>query len=161
MLKRIIDRFALILWIILSTTYLLSLFTNIEISSSTLRNICFLLSISGLILFTLRLFRVKLKERIYRIVIFFSILIGGFVITWLQWTGDWKTQTILFENGHFKNKTIEFQMQDKGALGYNKRIVEVTNLTGFLKIIEPIDTINLGLPWIKVDKEINELNLKY
>jgi hypothetical protein len=51
-------------------------------------------------------------------------------------------------------------MQDKGALGYNRRIVEVTNLAGFLRIIEPIDTATVGLPWFKVDKHINELKLK-
>ncbi|QQS51001.1 MAG: hypothetical protein IPM71_15730 [Bacteroidota bacterium] len=161
MIKKIIDRFALVLWIILSATYLLSLFTSIEISSLTLRNICFLTTISGLILIILRLLKIKLKENIYRIVIFSSILIGGFVITWFKWTGDWKTQTIIYENGHISCKTIEFQMHDKGALGYNKRIVEVTKLTGFLKLIEPIDTADIGLPWIKVDKEINELKIKY
>lgn len=161
MIKKIIERFALILWIILSITYLSSLFTNVEISSSTLRNICFLMTISGILLIILRLFKIKLKENIYRIVIFTSILIGGVIITWFDFTGDWKTQTIIFENGHLSCKTIEFQMQDKGALGYNKRIVEVTKLTRFLKWVEPVDTTNIGLPWFKVDKEINELKLKY
>ncbi len=89
-----------------------------------------------------------------------SLIVGGFIITWFDWTGAWKTQTIIYKHGHFKFKTIEFQMQDKGALGYNQRTVEVTNLAGFLRIIEPIDTALVGLPWIKVDKDINELKLK-
>ena len=51
-------------------------------------------------------------------------------------------------------------IKNKGALGYNRRIVEVTNLAGFLRIIEPIDTATVGLPWFKVDKHSNELKLK-
>ncbi len=52
-------------------------------------------------------------------------------------------------------------MQDNGVLGYNRRIVEVTKLTSFLKIIESVDTSKTELPWIKVNKDINELELKY
>ena len=77
-----------------------------------------------------------------------------------KWNGDWKTQTIIYENGHFNNKTIEFQMQDKGALGYNRRIVEVTKFTFFLKLIEQVDTTEIDLPWILVNKDVNELRLK-
>ena len=77
-----------------------------------------------------------------------------------SWNGDWKTQTIIYENGHFDNKTIEFQMQDKGALGYNRRIVEVTKFTFFLKLIEQVDTTEIDLPWILVNKDVNELRLK-
>ena len=53
-------------------------------------------------------------------------------------------------------------MQDVGALGYNKRTVEVTYLTGLFMIVEPVEN-NIGerVEWVKVDKEVNELGLKF
>jgi hypothetical protein len=118
------------------------------------------MTILGFVFLILRILRIKISEKINRIVIIPLVLIGGLVITSFDWVGTWKTQTILYNHGHFKFKTIESQMQDKGALGYNRRIVEVTKLAGFLRIIEPVDTAKVGLPWIKVDKDINELKLK-
>jgi hypothetical protein len=82
------------------------------------------------------------------------------IIEKTDWTGDWKTHTIIYEHGHLKNKTIEFQMQDKGALCYNRRIVEVTRINGFIEYVAPIDTSKVSLPWIKVNKDINEIGLK-
>ena len=41
----------------------------------------------------------------------------------------WKTQKVIYQNGHLNFKKVEFQMQDIGALGYNKRTVEVIYLT--------------------------------
>lgn len=75
--------------------------------------------------------------------------------------GAWKTQTILYENGHLRFKTIEIQMQDIGALGYNKRTVEVFYLTKLFMIIkDPPRDIDSKVEWIKVDNDINELKLK-
>ena len=75
--------------------------------------------------------------------------------------GAWKTQTILYENGHLRFKTIEFQMQDLGALGYNKRTVEVFYLTKLFIIIKDLpEDIDSKVEWIKVDKDINALKLK-
>nr|WP_321412714.1 hypothetical protein [uncultured Carboxylicivirga sp.] len=51
-------------------------------------------------------------------------------------------------------------MLDLGSLGYNRRIVEVTKLTFFIRYVEPIDTSMISAPWIKANKQINELKLK-
>ena len=52
-------------------------------------------------------------------------------------------------------------MQDIGALGYNKRTVEVIYLTDLFMIVKPvIDDINQRVEWIKVNQEINELGIK-
>lgn len=160
MIKRIIDKVIEIIWIGLSLLFLLTIFTKLEFSSSTIRNVSFLLTISGFTFLMLRILKVKISEKINRIVVMLTLVVCGFIITWFGWTGAWMTQTIIYKHGHFKFKTIEFQMQDKGALGYNRRIVEVTKLTGLLSIIEPIDTAKIELPWIKVDMNINELRLK-
>jgi len=160
MIKKIVDRIIDVFWIGFSLLFLLSLMIQLEFSSPTIRNIAFLLTLSGFALLILKISKIEISEKVNRIVFISSLIIGGFIITWFDWTGAWKTQTIIYNHGHFKFKTIEFQMQDKGALGYNRRTVEVTNLAGFLKIVEPIDTASVGLPWIKVDKDINELKLR-
>ena len=53
-------------------------------------------------------------------------------------------------------------MQDVGALGYNKRTVEVIYLTDLFMIVIPVEKdIHERIEWIKVDQEINELGLKF
>lgn len=77
-------------------------------------------------------------------------------------TGAWRTQTILYKNRHLSFKTIEFQMQDVGALDYNKRTVEVFYLTPFFMITSEFpNDIDKRVEWVKVDKEVNELGLKF
>jgi len=76
-------------------------------------------------------------------------------------TGAWRTQTILYQNGHLSFKTVEFQMQDVGALGYNKRTVEVFYLTPLFMITSEVpNDIDKRVEWVKVDKDVNELGLK-
>ena len=77
-------------------------------------------------------------------------------------SSSWKTQKVIYQNGHLSFKKVEFQMQDIGALGYNKRTVEATYLTDLFMIISPVENdIEERVEWIKVDKEINELGIKY
>ncbi|RYE57188.1 MAG: hypothetical protein EOP48_06360 [Sphingobacteriales bacterium] len=77
-------------------------------------------------------------------------------------SGAWCTQTVMYEHGHFSFKTIEFQMQDLGALGYKSRTVEVLYLTPLFIIINDFPcNVEPQTEWIKVDKDINELGLKY
>ena len=77
-------------------------------------------------------------------------------------TGAWRTQTILYQNGHLSFKAIEFQMQDVGAFGYNKRTVQVFYLTPLFMITSEVPTdIEKRIEWVKVDKEVNELGLKF
>ncbi|HMS68166.1 MAG TPA: hypothetical protein PKD18_08505 [Saprospiraceae bacterium] len=76
-------------------------------------------------------------------------------------SATWRTQKILYQNGHLSFKTIEFQMQDVGALGYNKRTVEVFYLTPFFMITSEVpNDIDKRVEWVKIDKEVNELGLK-
>ncbi len=77
-------------------------------------------------------------------------------------TASWKTQTILYQNTQHSFRSVEFQMQDFGALGYNKRSVSVFYFTSFFTITSEIPKdIEKRVEWIKVDKEINELDLKF
>ena len=77
-------------------------------------------------------------------------------------SSSWKTQKIIYQNGHLNFKKVEFQMQDVGAFGYNKRTVEVTYLTNLFMIVSPLEKdIDKRVEWVKVDKEVNELGLKF
>ncbi|MBS2214053.1 hypothetical protein KEM09_21790 [Carboxylicivirga mesophila] len=161
MIKKTINFLILIFWTIASIVWIISMFTDLVITKEIIRNISAVLTIAGIIYGLLHFMPFKKPKNFVGIVTVSAVLITGITTEIFNWNGDWKTQTILYENGQFEFKTIEFQMQDKGALGYNRRIVEVTKLTSFLSIIEPVDTSSTELPWIKVDKEINELGLKY
>jgi hypothetical protein len=75
---------------------------------------------------------------------------------------SWSTQKIIYEHGHLNFKTVEFQMQDNGSFGYNRRTVEVTYITNLAMIIDSVDNdIDKKIEWIKTDKIINELELKF
>lgn len=75
--------------------------------------------------------------------------------------GAWQTQKFLYQNGHLSFKTVEFQMQDVGALVYNKRTVEVLYLTPFFMTTSEVpNDIDKRVEWVKVDKVANELGLK-
>jgi hypothetical protein len=70
----------------------------------------------------------------------------------------WKTQKVMYQNKHLNYKKVEFQVQDIGALGYNKRTVEVLYLTDWFMIVDHITkNIDKRVEWIKVDKEVNKL----
>ncbi len=83
-----------------------------------------------------------------------------FFVTFFSGSG-WKTQNILFRNKENSKIRIEFQMEDVGAFGYQRRIVKVE--PGLLfDSIDRIDTISLNkADWKQVDELVNEMNLKF
>ncbi len=160
MIKKISYIMAIPIWIAASFILILSLLTQIEITNTLIRNLCLIVSFSGVLFVNISLLFPKKPKATMAAIIISFVCISVYLKEEFKWNGDWKTQTIIYENGHFNNKTIEFQMQDKGALGNNRRIVEVTKFTFFLKLIEPVDTTKIDLPWILVNKHVNELRLK-
>ncbi|WP_224994341.1 hypothetical protein [Cesiribacter sp. SM1] len=83
------------------------------------------------------------------------------VRSFIVWGGNWKTQTVVYQNLHLPNRTVEFQMQDIGARGYNRRTVDRIKLFPFIDWIRDIDDANIDTgTWKKVDIDINEIGLK-
>lgn len=79
----------------------------------------------------------------------------------LSSTSAWQTQTVLYKNGHLSFRTIEFQMQDRGAMGYYKRTIEVCYLTPFFMVTSEVpNKVDLRSEWVKVDQDVNEFGLK-
>lgn len=147
--------------------FLISTSENIDIKSEfVLHFIENVVTVGALFLLVWNLIMLKGKKlriisSITFIILFLGLFYNYFDRLWYL-SSPWKTQTILYENNHLNIKKIEFQMQDMGALGYNKRIVQVTYLTKYLMIVSEIDTGNVNtLEWSKVNKEINELELKF
>jgi hypothetical protein len=147
--------------------FFLDSLTSLEIKSQGLKTFVYF----GLLLGTpltlvWNFFVIKTKTKriigtIFPTIILVLILIVG-PMKLLFSTGAWRTQTILYQNGHLSFKTVEFQMQDVGAFGYNKRTVAVFYLTPLLMITSEVPTdIDKRVEWVKVDKDVNELELKF
>lgn len=94
------------------------------------------------------------------IIAFLQILNFGIINTLFSAT-SWKTQTIVYQNKLDSSKKVEFQMLDIGFAGYEERTVEVNYITDWFFISKEDGIYNSDSDWKKVDKEINELELKY
>ncbi len=104
------------------------------------------------------------KKKIIAVVLPILTLIGIFIIgpnKILFSSSAWKTQTVIYENSNSNSKRIELQMQDIGALGYNKRKVEVTYLSNLFMIVKSAENeMTDKADWIQVNRDVNELGLK-
>ncbi|HZK70252.1 MAG TPA: hypothetical protein VFD03_01870 [Clostridia bacterium] len=148
------------IYVLIIILFLLDSLTSFDIKSQLLKTFVYLgLLIGTPLTLTWNFFVLKTKNRkifgtvFPTIILIFILIVGPLKIIFS--TSAWQTKTILYTNGHFSFKTIEFQTQDMGALGYNKRTVEVLYLTDFFMIINEIPLeIDKKVEWIKVDKEI-------
>lgn len=146
--------------------FLLDSLTSFDIKSQFLKSFVyfgFFIGTPTILLWNL--FSVKAKtKRIIGIIYPTLFLILIFVVNpigILFSSGAWRTQTILYQNGHLTFKKVEFQMQYIGARGYNKRTVEVIYLTPlFMLISEVPNDIDKRVEWVKVERNVNELGLK-
>jgi hypothetical protein len=146
--------------------FLLDNFTAFDIKSQILKSsIYFGFLIGTPIILILNLFSIKyIIGKIIWIVflIIFIVLIAAIHPTTILLSSSvWRTQTILYQNKDLSFKTIEFQMQDIGARGYNKRLVEVIHVTPLFMLTSDAPNNIANQPqWMKVDKNMNELELK-
>jgi hypothetical protein len=159
-----------ILNIIYGLTVVLFLFdslTSFDIKSQGLKTFVYIGLLIGTPL-TLIWNAVTIKPRNRKIIwtilptaiLIFILIVGPMKLYFSM--GAWRTQTILYQNRPLTCKTIEFQMQDVGTFGYNKRTVEVFYLTPLFMITSEVPTdIDKRIEWVKVDKEVNELGLKF
>jgi hypothetical protein len=145
------------IYVLIIILFLLDSSTSFDIKSQLLKTFVYLgLLIGTPLTLTWNFFVLKNRKIIGTafptIILIFILIVGPVKIIFS--TSAWQTKTILYTNGHFSFKTIEFQTQDMGALGYNKRTVEVLYLTDFFMIINEIPLeIDKKVEWIKVDKE--------
>ena len=153
-------------FVLTTILFVLDLLTGFDIKSQILKtSIYFSFLVGTPVILLWNFFFIKTKSlrligTLFPSVLLILILILN-PISILFTTGAWSTQTILYQHGHFSFKTIEYQMQDIGARGYNDREVEVIYLTPlFMVTSESPTNLDKRVEWIKVDKNVNELGLK-
>ena len=116
-------------------------FTNVDITNQELKSVVYfgILVITPVVLVVNGLFYKQLKPKIKSIVIPFLVFVFILIIgpTKIVFSSSvWKTNKVLFINKDYQNQRVELQRQDVGALGYNKRTVEVTHITNWFMIIK-------------------------
>ena len=143
------------LFIISTTLLLLDSLTPLDITSSFVILIIRFLSYST---FAIILIGFLLKQKGDKLILYSGLTVGFlFVVSFpFSWNLEWKTQTIMYQNLHLANRTIEFQMQDFGSLGTNRRTVDRIKIFPYFDWTKEINADNIDtLTWKKVDTDIN------
>jgi len=150
-----------ILFAITATIILLNRYTALYINNSILHFILLFIAAASFIISIGHLFG-KLKSN--RSILFTFLIVGILCMlkSYLTWSGDWKTQTIIYSNKENPKKTIEYQMQpNRFGFGYKKRIVERYKIVPFIDWTTDNDTLTVDTTlWKKTEKNTNELQLK-
>lgn len=112
-------------------------------------------------IWAIKTFHWKVLSSVLPAVMVILILTNG-VLAFMFASSPWKTQTVFYQKKDNPSQKIEFQMQDAGAFGYNKRHVKVTHLGKWYFIVEPFEYKALDRSeWISVDKSVNGQYLKF
>jgi len=103
----------------------------------------------------------KLRTNKSILITFIIVGVCCFLKAYFTWGGDWKTQTILYQNISNTNKTINYQLRAmRFQFGYKKRVVQINHLAPFLEWNTDVDTLNVDkTQWKKVDIEVDEMKL--
>jgi hypothetical protein len=147
--------------------FLLDISTSFDIKNQGVKSLIYFAVLIGTPLALIwNLFFVKAKtKRIFGTILLTGMLTLIVVVGPLKImfsTGAWQTQTILYQHGHLSFRTVEFQLRDVGAFGYNKRTVEVFYLTPLFMITSKVpEDIEKKVEWVKVNKDVNEHPLKF
>jgi hypothetical protein len=150
------------IWTIISLLLIGTLMSDIEITNGVVKKGLIYIFILGLI----SIVTIKKPWTLTKTLAVSTLVFGLFLIfkLYTDWRGDWKTQTVIYQNNHLSNRTIEFQLQNKGALGYNRRTVDRLKIIPFVSWTKKLTKENLenidSLTWDKVDIDLNEQGLR-
>jgi len=149
-----------LLFIITTTLTLVNRYTAFYINNSTLHFAIFFIAALTFVFIIAQLIG-KLKSYRSQLTTFVIVGILCFIRSFLTWGGDWKTQTILYQNLSNKNKTIEFQMRgDRFSFGYKKRVINRLKLFPGFDWNSDIDTTTINrTQWKKINVYVNEMKL--
>jgi len=143
------------LFIIMTAILLLDSFSSFEITSSI---ILFLVRLMTFATFSIILFGFCIKVKGDELILYSILTIGFlFIITFpFSWNPAWNPQTIMYQNLHLANRTIEYQMQDFGVFGSKSRIVDRMKFLPYFYWTKEININNIDtLTWEKVDIAVN------
>lgn len=148
------------LFIISTVIVLLEALTPLTVDNSIVYlGLLFIAVSTGILILTKHILSTKKNDVFYSSIIITALCC--LLMYCLKWGGDWKTQTIMYQNSEHGNRTIEFQMRDIGALGYKKRIIDRIKIIPFINWIQETTIDNIDtLTWKKVDIDVNAFDLK-
>ena len=161
MAKSSIIKFLISFWILSGTVLLLQFFTPLELEYKQAN---YFLTLSTITFVPLVLwFKRRTYERGISTIVTLVLSVFGLTAFYINYDGggSWRTQTILFEHRTNNLRTVEYQMQDKGARGYNRRTVKRTKVLPLLSwnVLTKTDDLS-DTDWKQVNLEVNELGLK-
>ncbi|MGE6354903.1 hypothetical protein ACQKCJ_13640 [Flavobacterium sp. NPDC079362] len=147
-----------LLFLITIAVLLLNRYTDLYINNSIMHFILLILASITFVFIIGRIFG-KLQTTKSRVLTILIIGVFCFVQSFLTWGGDWKTQTILYQNKVNGNKTIEFQMRgDRFSFGYKKRVINRLKLFPGLDWTTDVDTAKIDhKQWEKINRYVNEM----
>jgi len=155
-----------IIYVLTVLLFLLDVFTSFDIKSQSIKSLVYIgLLISTPLILVWNIMFVRIKTTRAILVLFPMIMLIGIILLnpqqILSSTSAWQTQTVLYKNRHISFKAIEFQIQNRGAMGYHKRTIEVCYLTPFFMVTSEVpNKVDLRPEWVKVDRDVNEFGLK-
>lgn len=153
-------RIVLFLFAIAVPVLLLDRFTELSINNTVVLFILFYIAVTALPLaFVLYRFGVTVADT--TLIVMVSTFSLCFVIAFLTWNSDWKTQTILYRNRNNQNQTIEFRMRaDRFGFGYHRQIVSKQSIFPFIELVEEIDIAAIDTTvWQRTNERVNELHI--
>lgn len=158
--KSSIEKTVLLLFVVSAASLVLDHYTDLSINNSIVHFIVSYIALTALPLaITVYFFGFKTINAV--LIILGSMLAVCFLISFLTWSGEWKTQTIIYRDHLNPDQTIEFRMRaDRFAMGYQKQIVSRKKILPFLDLVTGIDTSKIDpSKWTLVNEKVNELNL--
>lgn len=149
-----------LIFVVSATIILLNRYTSLHLSDYRVHFFFLFFAASSFVIIVGHLFK-KLRTTKSIFITFIAVGIICFLKAFLTWSGDWKTQTILYQNTADNNKTINAQMRaNRFQFGYNNRVIEIKELAPFIQWTTDVDTLTIDRSqWKKVNIRINELNL--
>ena len=154
----------LLIWLIFAIPTILTWISSYEFKEDSIRVIfTFTFSVGFLLILSLFTNNKQLKRILY--ISAFSIFILTAIIlrisNILHFGTGYVTQDLIYVHKENANKRIEFQMEDAGALGYNKRTVTIESCYIFLNRINEIDLEKIDKKeWKYIGEFKNELQIK-
>ena len=152
----------LVLWVILTSVFILGALTPLEFTSPILMYGSFLVAFNGL--FAIRFFltdfiRLKLAKVLISLIISVSLVCTYAFLP--QINNTWETDEILYRNKNYPDDIIAFQLDPRGQYGYERRTVKIEKFTPLFNYITELkyeEVMAANDPWIKVNKNVSEVD---
>lgn len=142
-IKRYISLFLNSIFFLILLLFVLDAFTDFDIKNQAIKSFSYvgIIIITPIVLIWNLWFFKRLKTKTITTIVPLLTLVGILAIHPIKIifsSASWQTQKVVYQNKHASFQKIEYQIQDVGALGYNKRTVEVTYLTNWFMIVHPV-----------------------